>query len=81
MFKKFKNTFMQWMLKKVFVFLAEAYDEFGKPAVNDFIDEAVVRCDDMLEQKFGKEKASKIERQFLEMGEEYVVAMKKEITD
>jgi len=81
MFSKFKNVFMQWVLQKLFIFLVEAYDKFGKLKVNEFIDGAISKYDDVLEKQFGKEKATKIEKEFLDMGEEYIKALKKEMND
>ena len=81
MFKFIKTSFMQWLLQTLFMFLVEAYNNFGKDRVNFFIDSTISKYDDLLEKKFGKEKATQIAKEFLDMGEEYIKALKKEMED
>ena len=81
MLKGIKENFIEWILKKAFIFLIEVYDKFGKVRVMGYLDRVMQDSDEYLEGKFGKEGSKQIQKEFLDVGEEYVILLKKEIND
>ena len=64
-----------------YLLIVEIYQNYGECKLNLLIDEFVSNMDNILESKLGREESIKIQKELLDIGEEYIKAMKKEMAD
>ena len=76
-----KKQFLKWVIGKIIILIVEIYQNYGECKLNLLIDEFVSNMDNILESKLGREESIKIQKELLDIGEEYIKAMKKEMAD
>ena len=75
------NSILRWVLESIVIMLIKGYDKFGKEIVIKNLTDFWVSVDEKLEKKFGKDIATNLEKEILDVLEEQIVIIKKEIED
>jgi hypothetical protein len=71
-------TILNFLLQQAIIILIKGYNKFGKAKAYRVIDEFYSELDKRLSERLGKESASKVENELIELLEEKIKAIRKD---